>query len=112
MRSISWIWIIFTFIFLGLSIFHFIQSGNKVAQFQISKRPLDDMGRAKILGADIDKPLKDFAKDFNSFVDNYNKSTSIQNLIACIGYLIASFVSIFSMVLVLKSKTKNIKTGM
>lgn len=102
MKSISWIWLIFTFIFVGLSCFHFIQSSNKIASFKLAKKTPG--GTIKFFGEDKDEPLNEFIRSVNSFVDNYNKSTSIQNLIAGAGYLVASFVSIFSMVLAIKGK--------
>lgn len=105
MKSISCVWLIFTLIFIGLSIFHFIESKRKVAPFQVSKRPLDGVVTIETGGSDIDKPLKDFAKDFNKYLYYYNSSVSRQNLFAGFGYLLAALVAIFSMVLGLISKT-------
>ena len=99
------IWIIFALVFLGLSIFHFVQSGKRITQFQVSERPLIQ-GKVIVKGADIDKPLKDFVNDFNSYIDNYNKLTAKQNRIAAFGYLLASIVAIFSLILVLINKTE------
>lgn len=101
----SWIWLIFTLIFLGLSIFHFVMSGKKVVQFQVTKRPLDASVTIKTAGSGLDQPLTDFAKDFNKYLDGYNKSTAWQNRFAAFGYLVAAAIAIFSMVLELKSKT-------
>jgi len=103
--AIEIIWIIFVLVFLGLSIFHFIQSGKKVTHFKVSERPLTQL-TVDIAGADIDKPLKDFVNDFNSYIDNYNKLTAKQNRIAAFGYLLASIVAIFSLILVLINKTE------
>ena len=103
MKSIPRIWLVFAIIFLCLSGVHFFQLGKKIAPFQVSQRPLAQV-TVKIAGADVDKPLNDFAEEFNKYLDSYNKSTSKQNRIAGIGYLVASIVSIFSMVLARKSK--------
>jgi len=105
MTSISWIWLIFTIIFLGLSIFHFIKSRKKVAKFQLTERPGSESSRVIVQGLDIDKPLEDFTKDFNKYLDNYNKSTSRQNLLASFGYFAAATVAFISMLIELKCKT-------
>ena len=97
MISISCVWLIFAFIFLGLSVFHFIRARKKVAELnEITMAS----GTIKVLGLDIRK----FVNGVNSFVANYNKSTSKQNLFAGFGYLLAGLVAIFSMVLGLISK--------
>lgn len=99
MKSTSCVWLIFTLIFIGLSIFHFIESKRKVAPFQVTKRSLDGVVTIGNEGFDIDKPLENFAKDFNKYLQNYNSSVSRQNLFAGFGYLLAALVAIFSMVL-------------
>lgn len=95
--STIWVWIIFVFIFFGLSCFHFIQSGKKMNKFQAPERPLSDMGHITILGSDIDKPLGNFIEGFNSYVDKYNKTSSSQNILAALGYLAAALTAFFSM---------------
>lgn len=98
MISISCVWLIFTIIFFGLSVFHFINAGKKVAELnEITMAS----GKIEMLGLDIRK----FVNGVNSFVANYNKSTSNQNLFAGFGYLLAGLVAIFSIVLELISKT-------
>ena len=54
---------------------------------------------AKIGGADIDKPLEDFVGDFNSYLDDYNKSSRRQHKIQAAGYCAASATALFSFVL-------------
>ncbi len=98
MISIICVWIIFTFIFLGLSIYHFVLSKKKVAE--LNKTTMSS-GRVEILGLDINK----FANGVNSFVDDYNASTTKQNRIAAAGYLLAALVAIFSLVLGIVSNT-------
>ncbi|MCJ7613600.1 hypothetical protein MUO71_02380 [Candidatus Bathyarchaeota archaeon] len=98
MTSISCVWIIFTLVFLGLSIFHFIESKRKVAEFNKTTIPSGDV---EILGLNIRK----FVNDVNSFVDGYNASTTRQNRYAAVGYLLAAVVAIFSMVLGIINKT-------
>ena len=49
-----------------------------------------------IAGSDIDKPLEDFVKYFNTYVADYNKSSRIQNELQACGCLLASLAAIFS----------------
>ena len=98
------IWLIFTILFFSLGCFHLKASKNKISLFQISERPLSEYTSVKISGADVDKPLKDFARDFNSYLDRYNESSERQNIIAAIGYFLASAAALFSMFLVLRQK--------
>lgn len=72
---------------------------------RINRDPsLSEYTSVKIFGADVDKPLKDFARDFNSYLDRYNESLGRQNILAAIGYFLASVAALFSMFLVLRQK--------
>jgi len=102
MKLLIWIWLIFTIIFLGLSISHFIQSRKKVAKFQVTERPGSGSSQVKIQGLETDDPLRDFANDFNNYLDTYNKSTFLQNLHACIGYFAAAVIAFIAMLIELK----------
>ena len=102
MTLIGWIWIIFTLIFIILSIFHFIKSGKKISKFQVRERPLSDIGTIKVLGSDVDEPLRSFANDLNSYIDSYNNSTSMQNRIAAFSYIIAAIIAFLSFLLELE----------
>ena len=84
--------------------FHLKASKNEISLFQISERPLSEYTSVKISGADVDKPLKDFARDFNSYLDHYNESSGRQNIMAAIGYFIASAAALFSMFLELRQR--------
>lgn len=97
-QIIAFIWIIFIIIFFILAIFHFKQAGKKINKFEVTKRPMRN-GTVKIAGLDVDTPLENFAEDFNSYINNYNKLTKRQNIIQGIGYLIAMLVALFSMIL-------------
>lgn len=103
MTSISCVWIIFTLVFLGLSISHFVESKKNVSKFQVTKRA--SSGKIQVLGLGIDEPLTDFVEGVNSFVDSYNASTTRQNRYAAFGYLLAAVVAVFSMALGIISKT-------
>jgi hypothetical protein len=98
------IWLIFALLFLALACFHWKASKQIIPPFKMSRRPLmhpDSPVRVQvgIAGADIDKPLEDFVRDFNSFIDTNNKSSHRQNRIQACGYLLASLMAIFSIFL-------------
>ena len=90
------IWLIFTFLFFSLGCCHCISSGKIIPPFQVSGRPFDKQVSVKIAGVDVDKPLKDFAADFNSYLDHYNKSSRRQNRFQAFGYFLASATALFS----------------
>ena len=98
-KKIFVIWLIFTILFFSLGCFHLKESRNKISLFQVSERPLSEYMSIKISGADVDEPLKDFARDFNSYLDRYNDSSGRQNIMAALGYFLASAVALFSMFL-------------
>jgi len=98
------IWLIFAALFITLAYFHWMASKKIIPSFQISKRPYMQPSSgiqviAKVAGADIDKPLEDFVSDFNSYLDDYNKSSSRQHKIQAAGYCVASATAVFSFVL-------------
>jgi len=85
-----------------LSIIHFIKSGKKVSKFQAKGRPMDGNVIIKVAGSELDEPLRNFVADFNSYIDSYNNSTSIQNRMAAFGYIAAALVALLSLFLELK----------
>lgn len=99
---IGWIWIIFILIFIMLSLFHFIKAGKKVSKFEVGKRPMNGNVTIKIAGSELDQPLRDFITDFNSYIDSYNNSTSLQNIIAAFGYMAAALIALLSLFIELK----------
>ncbi|NQT79156.1 MAG: hypothetical protein HQ555_02025 [Candidatus Aminicenantes bacterium] len=58
--------------------------------------------RMTVLGSDIDSPIEDFTTDFNNYLDDYNKSTSLQNVLAGVGYLAAAVVAMIAVLIELK----------
>ena len=98
---IGCIWIIFTLIFISLAIFHFIESGKEISKFKISERPMRGV-TIKIKGLELDEPLINFITDFNSYIDNYNNSTSRQNRIAAFSFIVAALIALLSLFLELR----------
>lgn len=96
------IWGIFTVIFLVLSIWHWKRRNKRIAHFEVKERPLNQMPGvqvvAKIAGADVDMPIKEFADDFNEYLDDYNKTSREQHVLQAIGYGVASGTAIASMI--------------
>jgi len=94
------IWGIFATMFLVLGIYQWKMRGKSIAHFKLSERPMRQQGieaSIKILGSDIDKPLKDFVDNFNDHIDNLNQTSSKQHKAQAIGYWVASATAIFSL---------------
>ncbi len=103
MKKIQRIWLIFGILFILLSFFHFYQSSQKISEFKVTSRsdnlPEGIQIKVGIANMDIDKPLNDFAKDFNEYLNDYNNSNRTINLISALGYFIASLTAFYSMYL-------------
>ena len=95
MKKITLIWIIISFIFLSLAIYHFRISNSSISHFKLSERPAKNV-QISLAGADVDKPIRVFVADFNTFIDDLNKSNSRQNNISALSYFIAFITSLFS----------------
>jgi len=95
------IWLVFAVLFLLLAYYHWVTSRKFIPPLKITTRPYKRPDSpikviATIGGADIDKPLEDFVRDFNSYLVDYNKSSRRQNTFQACGYLLASLTAIFS----------------
>lgn len=103
MKTLALFWLIFVVLFGVLAYFHFRASRNRITQFNVSERAYNKepgiKTEAKISGTDIDEPLKNFVTDFNLYIENYNKTSYQQNILAAVGYLAAAFTALISMVL-------------
>lgn len=74
--------------FIFLSVFHFCQSTKKI-------KKLKNVGDvASINGLKIG--IKEFAEQFNDYINNLNKDNKKINIITALGYLAAAFASLFS----------------
>jgi hypothetical protein len=96
---ISIIWCIFALLFLLLGLYHWDISKENIPPFKITGRPLSNIGSAKILGIDVDKPLNDFARDFNMYLDEQNVASRKQNKLSAYGYWLACLTAILSLIL-------------
>jgi len=95
--GLSLIWFIFAVLFLILGGWHWVESKSAMPPFEITKRA--DWGTAQILGMSVDRPLEDFARDFNGYLSVQNEASKKANLRAACGYLFAALTAVFSMVL-------------
>ena len=92
------IWGIFATIFLALGIYHWAVRAESIAHFKVRGRPFSQSGSIKALGSDFDQPIKEFADDFNKYLDDYNKKSREQHMFQAIGYWAASGTAIASMI--------------
>lgn len=92
------IWGIFTAIFLVLSIWHWKRRNKRIDHFEVKERPLSQHTKVVVSGSDIDQPIKEFADDFNKYLDGYNKKSREQHMFQAIGYWVASGTAIASMI--------------
>jgi hypothetical protein len=102
--------VVFALIFGSLAIYHLRQSANQSPRVEITKRLGAGQGSVQIFGTDIDKPLQDFAQNFNAYVHNQDETSRNQNLAAFAGYLAAFFTAIFSAFLEFLPREKATRT--
>ena len=101
--GISIIWLVFVVLFFMLGLYHWNVAKTNVPPFNLSERPGKDMGSVKILGSDIDQPVKDFANDFNEHLTAQNELSKKQNRRSAYGYWLASLTALVSLFLGLKN---------
>ena len=95
MKSITIIWAIFTLLFLCFGIIHIFAAYRSIPPFQIKA----EGSVGKINGIPVHTGFKNFVTDFNSYLDDQNRSSRFQNWLAAIGYFAASLTALFSMFL-------------
>lgn len=95
MKRITIIWLIFTVMFFCLGIVHVFFAQRDIPPFKIKAQ--GSVG--KINGIPVHTGFKNFVKDFNSYLDDQNRSARSQNRVAVVGYFAASLTAFFSMVL-------------
>ncbi|GEM_PF-3290154 len=86
--AMKYIWIIFTFSFLALAIYHFWRSFQKIA-------PFSNKGGVKTFNG-VPLGIEEFINDFNAYLDTLNQDNRAINFIAGVGYLLASFSAFVS----------------
>ncbi len=97
------VWLIFALLFFILAYYHWRASKKIFPPFQPPEIPYWKPTQpgaipvnTGIADADIKKAFDDFGGGFNSYIDDYNKSSRRQNTMQACGYLLASLTAIFS----------------
>jgi len=98
------IWLIFALFFGLLAYYHWRLSKKIFPRFQPPEIPYWEPTEGipintGILDRDIKKAFDDFSDGFNSYIKDYNESSARQNRTQAGGYLIASIMAIFSLVI-------------
>jgi len=96
------IWLIFALVFGLLAYYHWRLSKKILPQFQPPEIPYWEPTEGipintGIADKDIKKAFDDFSDAFNSYIKDYNESSGRQNRLQAFGYLVASFMAIFSL---------------
>lgn len=94
---ISLIWLIFSFIFLILSTFHFYIS------FKNIKTPENIPAHLKSVNG-VSIGIAEFISYFREYINDVNKSNKLINIIQGFGYLVAFATSVYSYYLSLPIK--------
>jgi hypothetical protein len=89
----SWLWIIFSLIFLILSVFHLYISRKTFPQLPRYS------GIGKINGVKLG--IKEFVDELNERITDMNKVNRWINIVASIGYFAAFLTSVYSYILTL-----------
>ena len=95
MKLLWLVWLLFAVVFFGLGTWHLVQSTSAIPPFTITQRPVP--GSMGLMGLDVDKPLTDFAAEFNAYLSTQNEASRKANLMATCGYFLAAMTALFSM---------------
>lgn len=84
----KYIWLIFSVIFLILTLFHIYQSFQKI-------KKIESKAQVKSING-VNVGIHEFIQDFNLYLSKFNHQNKRINLITAIGYFTAFLTSIFS----------------
>jgi len=113
-RLIGVIWLIFSLIFFGMAGFHYYLSRQSAPDFETIALNGCRNGicvESSIGGVSLDKPLQDFAAKFNGYLHEQNNTSTLENLAAMAGYILAgltALVSLFLEIVSIKEKNRDI----
>jgi hypothetical protein len=89
-----------------------ILPGQSAPDLSVIGRPFGASVNVQIAGADIDRPLRDFANQFNDYVHVQNSTSHLENMAAMSGYLLAGLTALLSLYLeVMAVRDKNHAIG-
>jgi len=95
MKQLRLYWLFFAVVFFGLGLWHSGQSASAIPPFTVTQRPVQ--GTMGLMGMDVDKPLTDFAAEFNAYLTTQNAASRNANRVAALGYFAAGLTALFSM---------------
>jgi hypothetical protein len=91
--------------FFCFGIIHIFAAYQGIPPFKIKS----EGSVGKINGTPVHTGFKNFVKDFNSYLDDQNRSVRFQNWLAAIGYFLAALTALFSMFLTIDRYSNLIK---
>ena len=91
------LWLVLMVLFLVLGLWHLNQFSVAMPPFKVTQRPQGIT--VEIVGMNIDKPLTDFATDFNAYLAVQNEASRKANLAAAFGYFLAALAAALPIVL-------------
>jgi hypothetical protein len=105
MHAISAIWVLFVVIFGVLAFRHSAMSRQEVQPVRLN--PDGEPRVGVILGIPTSqKDIDEFVRRFNAYIDEYNRNSKRQNLLAAVGYAAAALTAVISAILSLGSSYK------
>ncbi len=96
MGKLKMFWLLIGIMFFLLAIMHFLLAFKKVSFLKIPDRFEKTWLDIRVAGKELDWPVKDLTNQLNKFLDNFNKSNMMTNIVTALGYLIASMVAFLS----------------
>lgn len=99
--SITILWLVFTLIFIILGRFSWSESKKVIAPFKLTKRKYSEKGsqfqvQIDSAGTPLDKPLEDFASDFNAYLAEQNLASASASRNAAFATYAAALTSLLS----------------
>lgn len=99
------LWLVFALLFGSLAGYHSWLSKKGIPQFRLPKIPywVPPPGgipvNIGVTAKDIVVTFDSFGDAFNSYIEEYNRASSRQNMAQAVGYLIASLAAIVSLII-------------
>jgi hypothetical protein len=90
----QWLWVVFSFIFLFLAIFHFKSSVVKLSN-------VENKGHVKSING-VNVGVWETVESLNVFIKQWNKDNRRMNVVAAFGYLGAMLTAVYSFFLSIK----------
>ena len=107
MISLIIIWLIFAYLFIVLGVTHLFASKKAIGNFQAQEIRYREDIHVEFVGprtdVDLNEPLRDFVQNFNSYINEVNKSSRNGNRLAALGYFLATATAFLSMLIEMKA---------